>query len=90
VPQQQQRQPDAREHDEQHGGEQEDGYAEQTGEQQELLADDSTTAQDARDVDGQTGPITRALSVVALDLASQVAENECAGRDDEEADEAQA
>ena len=39
---------------------------------------------------GRPGAIARALAVVALDLAAQVAEHERARRDDEEAEEAEA
>ncbi len=50
--------------------------------------DDAATAKDARDVDRKSRAIAGALAVVALDLATQVAEDEGAGRDDEKAEEA--
>ena len=53
-------------------------------EEQELAADHAPAAQDARHVDRQPGAIARALAVVALDLAAQVAEHERARRDDQE------
>ncbi len=86
---QQEREADAREEHEEQRGEGEDRDREQAGDGEERAADDAPRAEDARHVDGEAGAIARALAVVALDLAAEVAEHEGARRDDEHAEEAE-
>ena len=52
------------------------GIDSKTGRDEKRAVDDAAAAQDARNVDGQPRAIARALPVVALDLAAQVAEHE--------------
>ena len=85
-----QREADARKDHEQRGREEEDRDGEQARGREEAATDDAAAPEDARDVDGEARAIARALAVVALDLATEVAEHERARRDDEEADEAEA
>jgi hypothetical protein len=87
MPEQQQRQPDARKEDEEKRREHEDRDRERARGQQEPSADHPARSQDPRDVDGEARSIARALAVVALDLASQMAEHERPGRHHQEAEE---
>ena len=89
VVQEQERKADAWEEDEERRGEEEDRDREQARREEKLPPDDAPASQDARDVDGQTRAVARALAVVSLDLAAQVAEDERARRDDEEPEEAE-
>ena len=90
VAQQEERQPDAREEDEENGREEENGHREQAGRRQKPPADDAPAAKDARHVDGEAGAIAGPLPVVALDLSPEVAQHERARGDDEETEEAEA
>ena len=89
MTEEQEREADAREQDEEGRREDENRDREQAGGREEAAPDDAPATQDARHVDGQAGAVARALAVVALDLAAEVAEHERAGRDDEEAEEAE-
>ena len=71
--QEQEREADAREEDEERRGEEEDRDREEARRREEAAADDAPAAEDARHVDREAGAIARALAVVALDLAAQVA-----------------
>jgi hypothetical protein len=88
VTEQKKREADAREDDEEDRREEEDRDGKETGGEQEAATDHPATPQDARDVDREPCPIARALPVVALDLAAEVAQHQGAGRHDQESEEA--
>ena len=90
MTEEQEGQSDAREQDEEDRREEQNGDREQARGGEEAAPDHASAAQDARDVDGKTGAIARTLAVVSFDLSPQVAEDERAGSDDEESEEAEA
>src|SRR5262249_12352888 len=67
----------------------EDGDAEEAGRAEKAAPDDAPAAEDARDVDGEAGAITRALAVVPFDFAAEMTEDERARGYDQEAEEAE-